>query len=80
MLELTLLARRDCHLCEALEAELLDWLDGRPRVQLRIVDVDRDPALRRRHGLRIPVLLHHEQEVCAGRFDARAAEALLGAW
>ena len=79
MLELTLLSRRDCHLCEALQAERERWLEQRPRVQLRVVDVDREPALRSRYGLRVPVLLHHEREVCAGRFDAAAAEALFGA-
>jgi predicted thioredoxin/glutaredoxin len=68
---LTLLTRADCGLCEELLAEL-DALRARepaiPGVEL--IDVDSDPALQRRWGLKVPVLLLDGALVCTARLDA----------
>jgi len=58
---LRLYSRPGCHLCELLENELAPLLSG--RAALEIVDISDDPALLRRYGLRIPVLVAGEQEL-----------------
>ncbi len=75
-LQLTLLSRRDCSLCEVLEADLARWDAGRGRYRLTTVDIDTSAELRRRYGLRIPVLLHGDTELCAGRLREGALRAL----
>ena len=46
-----LYSRVDCHLCE-LAAGMLD----RAAIRWREVDIDGDPALAERYGLRVPVV------------------------
>lgn len=75
---LTLLGRRGCHLCEVLAAELEPLLAG-SAVALEHQDVDADPALARRYGRHVPVLLADGAVLCAYRLDpARVADALAG--
>jgi hypothetical protein len=67
---LTLLTREECGLCEHMLAELTAL---RARVSLppvQLVDVDSDPELARRWGLKIPVLLLDGAWVCGPRLDA----------
>jgi hypothetical protein len=75
---LVLLARAECGLCEDMHAAI----DGLRRLHalppLEIVDVDGDPTLQRRYGLRIPVLLFGEATVCEHRLDAAELLRLLG--
>ena len=45
---------------------------------LKLVDVDSDPLLQRRYGLKIPVLMLAGSPVCTGKLDEQALrEALL---
>ena len=60
-----LYTRRGCHLCEQAE-DLLATLG----LAFRSVEVDRDPALAGRFGLRVPVLEAGGRIVMEGRFDA----------
>lgn len=64
-----MLSREGCGLCdemhEALEA-LRETLEIPP---LAIVDIDADPLLARRYGLKIPVLRLDGEVVCFGRLD-----------
>lgn len=70
MPELRLLGREDCALCEEMLAELRSEPGGEG-IALEWVDVDGDDQLRRRYGLRVPVLLDAwDDVVCEGRFDA----------
>jgi hypothetical protein len=78
--ELLLFTRPGCTLCE----ELLGA--ARPIVQrhgvgIRKINIDRDPELRRRYGLDIPVLMLEEndvcREVCRHRLDVDALEGAL---
>jgi predicted thioredoxin/glutaredoxin len=67
---LKLLTRHDCGLCE----EMLDELAAlRSRVSalppVQLVDVDADPALQRRWGMKVPVLLLDGALVCSARLD-----------
>lgn len=75
MIRLTLYSREACHLCEVMLGELEPLLAGRGEVS--VVDIDEDPVLRRRYGLRIPVLAHGETELCRYRLDPVAVEAHL---
>lgn len=57
-------------------AELERFCTGRD-FDVRVVDVDSDPALRARYGLAVPVLLLDEEPVCHGRFDAQEVARLI---
>lgn len=57
-------------------AELEQFCAGRD-AEVRVVDVDSDPALRTRYGLTIPVLMLDGEPVCRGRFDADEVTRLL---
>ncbi len=73
--DLVLYVRRGCHLCAAAE-EMLAPLLRRAQRTVRLLDVDEDPALAARYGLRLPVLVCDGRELCWGRFDRRVAAAL----
>ena len=60
---LRLYTRAGCCLCEGLE-ERLRALDSPPSMEL--VDVDGDPALQARYGLRVPVLARAGGSAAAG--------------
>jgi hypothetical protein len=63
-----LYVRDGCHLCEQFLVELS--LDMGPGLKgLEVVDVDREPALAARYGLRVPVLEVACQVACEGRYD-----------
>jgi hypothetical protein len=65
--KLTLYSRPECHLCEALLADLLPLLS--PDVTVETIDVDSSIALERRYGLRIPVLAAGELELSGYPLD-----------
>ncbi len=67
MPELTVYTRRGCHLCEILIEELMPLARGRARIHL--CDVDRDPELAERYGLRVPVLEAQGRVLCEARLD-----------
>ncbi len=78
MSRLALYSREGCHLCEELLAELAPWAAARSE-RIEVLDVDADPAARRRYGHRIPVLLVDGEPACHGRLDWPALERLWGA-
>lgn len=69
LIELRLLSRTYCHLCEEMKTALLPLIEGKG-VGLVVVDVDSDPALEERYGESVPVLLHEEHELCRHVLDA----------
>ena len=74
---LTLVTRAECHLCEELQIEL-EALRQRYRLPpLTLVDVNADPALLRRFGLKVPVLLLDGVPVCHYRLDSTELLRLL---
>lgn len=76
MIELTLLSRSYCHLCEDMQNALaLHPRQGEFRVT--VVDVDADPALEARYGILVPVLLHGDVEICHYHLDVPRLEAFL---
>jgi hypothetical protein len=75
MRKLTLYSRPDCHLCEALLADLLPLLDADSSVET--VDVDSSVELERRYGLRIPVLAAGEVEISGYPLDRASVRRYL---
>lgn len=67
MVTLTLYSRPECHLCEALLADLVPLL--REGISVETVDVDSSVALERRYGLRIPVLAAGDVELSGYPLD-----------
>ena len=55
MSQVTLYTRAGCHLCEEAERVLRAQRAATP-FRLELVDVDRDPELARRYGVRVPVV------------------------
>jgi hypothetical protein len=64
-----LLMRPDCDLCEQMLGELRALCAQVPLPPVHIVDVDSDPLLQRRYGLKIPVLLLDGTLICSHRLD-----------
>lgn len=75
MITLTLYSRPDCHLCDVMAGQLEPLLRG--RAELRVVDISGDRALKRRYGLRIPVLARADEELCQYRLDRERVERYL---
>lgn len=77
MAGLTLYHRRGCHLCEQMLAAIYGTYGD--EVEVELVDVDTDPELRERYGLRIPVLATGGRVVCEARLDEAALDAYFAA-
>jgi hypothetical protein len=74
-MKLTLYGRPECHLCEALAAELVPML--RDGITIEAVDVDSSVVLERRYGLRIPVLAAGEVEISGYPLDRDRVQRFL---
>jgi hypothetical protein len=80
MIELTLYHRPGCHLCDEMRDALRDVLGEYPPAishRLREIDIDRDPLLRARYGVLIPVLCLGEREICHYHLDPSALKQAL---
>jgi Glutaredoxin-like domain (DUF836) len=73
------LTRVDCSLCDEMLAELAALGRRSLLPPLQLLDVDADPQLRRRYGLKVPVLLLAGSLVCSGRLDEAELRAALAA-
>ena len=72
---ITLYTRAGCHLCEEAERVLRAEQAARP-FRLELVDIDRDPELVRRYGVRVPVVALDGEEL----FEYEVPPDLLRAW
>jgi hypothetical protein len=70
MIRLTLITRRDCHLCEEMAA-VIDDVRGTFPVELEVRDVDADPDLLRQYSDEVPVLLIGGRKAFKYRVTAR---------
>lgn len=68
-MQLVLLSREDCDLCQEMLHELQALAASAPLPPVTVLDVDSDPELRRRFGLKVPVLLLDSIPVCSHRLD-----------
>ena len=62
MRQVTLYTRVGCHLCEEAERVLREERVATP-FRLELVDIDRDPELVRRYGVRVPVVAVDGEDV-----------------
>ena len=76
MTELVVWSREGCGLCDELLEELVPWAAARG-LDVRVRDVDEDEAMRRRFGLKIPVVTLDGTRVCHGHLDLPELERLL---
>jgi hypothetical protein len=74
--QLTLLTRAYCHLCDDMRAAVAP-LAAAAGVTIEEIDVDGDSALEARWGEAVPVLLAGERELCRYRLDRAALAAYL---
>jgi hypothetical protein len=65
--------REDCPLCDEFTAELASIIP-----EFGVLDVDADPTMRRRFGLKVPVLVCDGSVVCHGHLDRDAVLRLAG--
>ncbi len=75
MKALQLYSRPECHLCERLEEELGPMIAGRARVE--VINIDDDLELKKRFGLRIPVLAAEDRELSCYPLEVEALERYL---
>lgn len=73
---LTVYSRAYCRLCDEM-IEALRELQGLFPFDFEVIDVDGDAALERRHGEKVPVLMHGERELCRYRIDSADVTAYL---
>jgi hypothetical protein len=73
MTGLVLYHRPGCHLCEQMLAAL--YVTYGDEIEISLVDVDSDPSLKERYGLRIPVLAAGDKVICEARLDEGAVDA-----
>ena len=73
---LTLYYREGCHLCEEM-LQALRGLQAFSQLELRLVDIDRDPELVRRYDEWVPVLCHGDREICHHFLDEQALREFL---
>ena len=73
---LTVYSRKECHLCDEMIGALRR-LQGPYHFDLAVVDVDGNRELERRHGAKVPVVMHGEREFCRYRLDTPGITAYL---
>ena len=66
---LTVVTRADCDLCDEMVEALEALRTEQPLPGMVLADVDADPELQRRWGLKVPVLLLDGAKVCEYRLD-----------
>jgi glutaredoxin len=76
--DVVLYTRAGCHLCDEAHDELRRAA-GRYALELRVIDVDGDPALAERYGLEVPVVAIDGQVRFRGRVNRVLLERLLRA-
>lgn len=76
-MSLVLLSRQDCDRCGEMLDELQALAAKRPLPPVTVIDVDSDPELCRRYGLKVPVLLLDSIPICSQRLDAAELLRLL---
>ena len=73
--EIHVFSRPGCHLCEVLLDELMPIIRG--RLGLQVFDIDTNEEWQARFGLRIPVVLFEDQEICHFKLDKDAIATIV---
>jgi glutaredoxin len=75
---LVVVSRAGCHLCEDMLATLAELETAEAIPTVTVIDVDSDPELERRFGLKVPVLLLDGSVVCHYTLNSQELLRLLG--
>lgn len=81
--DLKLITRKGCHLCEAAEADLARVIAGFTALNpdkpftVEVLDVDADPKLYQRFSEEVPVLLLNDEQVAFFQIDVERVMARL---
>jgi hypothetical protein len=75
---LVVLTRENCGLCEDMLHELAALVRSAHIPDARVVDVDSDPELARRYGLKVPVLLLDGTVICHYTLNSNELLRMLG--
>ncbi len=76
MKQLLLYLRSGCHLCEAMEAELLPFIAS-SKLEVQPVFIDNNEKLEQLYGHRVPVLMYNEQLICEYFLDPDMLQQVL---
>ncbi|MCB1739051.1 MAG: glutaredoxin family protein [Gammaproteobacteria bacterium] len=76
MVQFDLFIRHGCHLCDRMRAELYPY-EQQGRATVRVHDVDADPTLCERYGLRVPVLCLGDEVLAEFFLDPSTVEQRL---
>lgn len=75
---LVVLSREDCGLCDEMLQALADLERTQAISAVTVVDVDSDPELSRRFGLKVPVLLLDGAAICHYTLNSNELLRLVG--
>ena len=75
---LVVLSREGCHLCEDMLRELAELELAGSIPPVTVVDVDSDPQLASRFGLKVPVLLLDGSAICHYTLNSKELLRLAG--
>ncbi len=75
-LALTIYGRSHCHLCQNMLDDL-DSLHLEAGFSFEYIEIDGAPALENRFGLKVPVLMAEEREICHYVLDIQALKEFL---
>ncbi len=80
-MNVSVLTRPGCHLCEEAATELRAWLDRGPEelaaIEIDLIDIETDDELHHRYLERIPVIRIDGEDVSEFAFDAEAFQSAL---
>lgn len=74
-MEFEVLSREGCHLCDELELALAAVIAD--RATIKRVDIDEDPLLARRYGLKIPLVFFGGRQVSGFPLDESGIRSIL---
>ena len=75
---LVVLSREGCHLCDQMLQELAELERSGRTPPATVLDVDSDPELARRYGLKVPVLLLDGAAICHYTLNSQELLRLVG--
>ena len=75
-IQLQLVGRYGCHLCEAM-LDHLTVLRDEFDFEVKEIDVTGNDELERQYGLKVPVLICQEQEICHYTLDVKRFRELM---
>ena len=75
---LVVLSREGCGLCHEMLTALAEFERSGTIPAVKIVDVDSDPELARRYGLKVPVLLLDGSAICHYTLNSKELLRLVG--